>query len=288
MEIFWNVMAWPMVACVALPGLLVYLGLHIVHRGVIFVDLALAQVATLGTCFCLMLGHDIHDVHTLYWSIAFTLGGALLFAFSRSHGRQRLPQEAVIGVVYVVAAAAAVLLLSRTPEGNEELRKTLIGDILTIQRAEVLKLGGLYCVIGAIHWFLRKRFHLLTFETDRCRAEGVSIRGWDFVFYALFGAVVTTFVQIGGVLLVFSYLIVPALCGMLGGRSFAGMFAVGWAMAAMGGAGGLAGSYWFDLPAGAAIVCTLACLLVMLGGVSWLRNFFGRNPEGRRESGPIK
>ena len=256
-------MTWPLVVCITLPALLVYLGLHIIHRGVIFVDLALAQVATLGTCFCLMLGHDVHDAHTLYWSIAFTLGGALLFAFTRSEKEHRLPQEAVIGVVYVVAAAAAILLLSRSAEGNEELKKTLVGDILTVKSSEILRTLGLYIVIALTHWVLRKKFMTLTFRPEEARAQGLSIRGWDFIFYALFGAVVTTFVQIGGVLLVFSYLIIPSLCAMLMARSLPRMLACGWGIAVVGGLGGLTASYQLDFPAGAAIVCALAALLVV-------------------------
>lgn len=263
MDIAWTIMKWPAIACLTLPGLLVYLGLHIVRRGVIFVDLALAQVATLGTCVCLMLGHDVHDVHAYYWSIAFTLAGAFLFAFTRTRQEHRVPQEALIGVVYVVAAAAAILLLSRTPEGNEELKRTLVGDILTVNSDQIVKTIGLYLGIGVLHFLFRKRFLLISFEPGHISEQSYSVRWWDFLFYALFGAAVTSFVQIGGVLLVFSYLIVPALCGNLLGRSLGTMLAVGWGVASLGGASGLFASYQMDLPAGAAIVCALGLLLVL-------------------------
>ncbi len=273
MDIVWTLMKWPAIACLVLPGPLVYLGLHIVRRGVIFVDLALAQVATLGTCVCLMLGHDIHDVHTFYWSVAFTLGGAFLFAFTRTRHETRVPQEALIGVVYVVAAAAAILFLSRTPEGNEELKRTLVGDILTVNSGEILKTIGLFAVIAVVHLIFRKRFLQISFQPEQTETLTWSIRWWDFLFYALFGAAVTSFVQIGGVLLVFSYLIVPALCGNLLARSLGWMLATGWAIAVLGGAGGLFASYQLDLPAGAAIVCTLGLLLIVTFVVS-----LGRRP----------
>lgn len=263
MDIVWSLMKWPAIACLVLPGLLVYLGLHIVRRGVIFVDLALAQVATLGTCVCLMLGHDIHDDHTFYWSIAFTLGGAFLFAFTRTHNETRVPQEALIGVVYVVAAAAAILFLSRTPEGNEELKRTLVGDILTVNSKEILQTISLFSGISVIHFIFRKKFLQISFEPESAKVSAWTIRWWDFLFYALFGAVVTSFVQIGGVLLVFSYLIVPALCGNLLARSLSWMLGIGWIIAILGGAGGLFASYQFDVPAGAAIVCTLGALLLV-------------------------
>lgn len=275
MDIVWTLMKWPAIACLTLPGLLVYLGLHIIRRGVIFVDLALAQVATLGTCVCLMLGHDIHDAHTFYWSIAFTLGGAFLFAFTRTRHEHRIPQEALIGVVYVVAAAAAILFLSQTPEGNEELKRTLVGDILTVTSGEILKTLGLFFGIGVVHFVFRKRFLKISFEPEKALADGYSIRWWDFLFYALFGGVVTSFVQIGGVLLVFSYLIVPALCANLLARSLGWMLVTGWVIAILGGAGGLFASYQLDLPAGAAIVCALGLLLlltfILKTGVTWCR-----------------
>ena len=264
-------MQWPLVACLLLPGLLVYLGLHIVRREVIFVDLALAQVATLGTCLCLVLGHDVHDLHTYVWSVAFTLVGAFLFAITRPQKHQRVPQEALIGVVYVVAAAGAILLLSRTAEGNKELKKTLVGDVLTVTWPEIWKTFLLYSVIGIIHFVFRRQFLMISFEPERAVAEGLSIRWWDFLFYALFGFVVTSFVHIGGVLLVFSFLIVPAVCANFVATSLPARLGIGWVVATIASAGGLYGSYRLDLPTGAAIVCSLgATLLVIALGARFL------------------
>jgi zinc/manganese transport system permease protein len=257
-------MFWPMLACLLLPGILVYFGLHVVRRGIIFVDLALAQVAALGTCLCLMFGHDANDLHTYLWSVGFTFVGALVFAFTRSDGKGRVHQEALIGIVYVVAAAASILLLSKAPgEANEQLKRTLVGEVLFVTPAQVGKTFALYAVIGVVHVIFRKQFMALSFDPARAKAEGWSVRWWDFLFYALFGLVVTSFVQIGGVLMVFSYLIVPAVCANYLATRMASMLVIGWGVATLSSVAGLFLSYEFDFPTGAAIVCALGAALVV-------------------------
>ena len=277
MEEFFSIMKWPLIASLLLPGLLVYLGLHIVRREIIFVDLALAQVAALGACVSILLKHDAHDWQTYAWSAGFTLIGAVIFTFTRSKARHQVPQEALIGIVYVVAAAAGILLLSNSPNGNEELRHTLVGDLLHLQKpGDVFRPFALYVVIGAVHFAFRRQFFLLSFEPERAAAEGLSIRWWDFVFYALFGAVVTTFVQIGGVLMVFSYLIVPAVCANFLARKLGSLLLIGWLVATIASVLGLYGSYKFDLPTGAAIVCSLGAALVLVAIVAWIRRASSR------------
>src|SRR5437762_11277666 len=260
-----SIMLWPLIACLLLPGILVYYGLHIVRREIIFVDLALAQVAALGICVAILLKHDAHDWQTYGWSLGFTFVGAAIFTLTRSQDH-RVPQEALIGIVYVVAAAAAILLLSQSAEGDEELKRTLVGDILLVRPGEVFPAFGLYLVIGVIHFIFRKRFLMISFEPERAIAEGVSVRGWDFLFYVLFGFVVTSFVHIGGVLMIFSYLIVPAICASLLGQSLAVRLLIGWLTATLSSIVGLYFSYRNDLPTGASIVCALggALLLVLL------------------------
>ena len=267
----WETMKLPLLACLLLPALLVYLGLHIVRRGIIFVDLALAQVAALGTCWCVMLGHDPHDIHTYWWSIAFTLGGALIFTFTRTAEPHRVPQEALIGIVYVVAAAASIVLLSKSPGSNEELQRTLIGDVLFVTWPQIWKTLLLYVVIAVVHFIFRRKFIGLTFSGERSDVSWAT-RGWDFLFYALFGLVVTSFVQIGGVLLVFTYLIVPAVCANLLVASLGALLAVGTLIAVLGGLGGLYASYQFNMPTGAAIVCTFGAVLLLVGIIAKLRN----------------
>ena len=206
-----EVMKWPLLACLILPWLLVYCGLHIVRREIIFVDLALAQVAAMGNCVAILLGHDSHDWQMYAWSVGFTIVGAAIFTLTRTQNH-RVPQEALIGIVYVVAAAAGILLLSRSAEGNEELKRTLVGDVLIVQPHEIWITFALFVVIGVLHYVFRRKFLMISFEPERAIAEGLSVRWWDFLFYVLFGCVVTSFVRIGGVLMIFSYLIVPAVC----------------------------------------------------------------------------
>jgi zinc/manganese transport system permease protein len=263
-EIF-SVMKWPLIACLLLPGFLVYLGLHIVRREIIFVDLALAQVATLGTCVAILLHYEPNSNQAYALSLAFTFVGAIIFTLTRNRGHHHVPQEALIGIVYVVAAALGILLLSRSAEGNEELRRTLIGDVLLVDPKQVWKTFGLYVGVGLVHAIFRRQLLAISFEPERAAAEGMSVRWWDFLFYVLFGLVVTSFVQIGGVLLVFSYLIVPAVCANFLANKLSSLLMIGWLIATISSVVGLYGSYKFDLPTGAAIVCVLGAALLLTG-----------------------
>jgi len=269
-EIF-SVMKWPMVACLVLPGILVYYGLHIIKREVIFVDLALAQVATLGTCVCLYLGHEPEDPHNYFWSLGFTLAGALLFTFTRPSRKPKVPQEALIGIIYVVAAAAGILLLSKSPHGKEELQRTLVGDLLTVTPQQIGKTAVLYAIIGVVHFIFRKQFIKLSFDHDHAAEGGLRVHFWDFLFYALFGLIVTSFVQVGGVLMVFSYLIVPAACATFLVNSLLVRLLIGWLVASLASLAGLYASFKLDVPTGAAVVCTLGLALLVTGLITRFR-----------------
>jgi zinc/manganese transport system permease protein len=257
-----DIMKWPLLACLLLPGLLVYLGLHIVRREIIFVDLALAQVAALGTCVGILMHYEPASWESYALSLLFTFVGAGIFTLTRTQDH-RVPQEALIGIVYVVTAALGILLLSRSPEGNEELRRTLIGDVLLVSPTQVLRTFALYVGIGLVHFFCRRKFLAISFDTERVEAEKIAARWWDFLFYAMFGWAVTSFVQIGGVLLVFSFLIVPAVCGNFLAAALGVRLLIGWITATVASVAGLWMSYTFDLPTGAAIVCTLGGALVL-------------------------
>lgn len=267
-----------MIACLVLPGILVYYGLHIIRREVIFVDLALAQVATLGTCVCLYLGHEPDDPHNYFWSLGFTLAGALLFTFTRTPRKGGVPQEALIGIIYVVAAAAGILLLSKSPHGKEELQRTLVGDLLTVTPQEIGKTAVLYAVIAAVHVIFRRQFIRLSFDHHRAQEAGLRVRLWDFLFYALFGLIVTSFVQVGGVLMVFSFLIVPAACGTYLAESLVARLVIGWMVATMASLGGLSASFRLDVPTGAAIVCVLGLALLL---AAILKRFRHTIPEAK-------
>src|SRR2546423_4994328 len=206
-----SLMKWPLIASLILPWLLVYLGLHIVQRGVIFVDLALAQTAAFGSCMSLVLGYDVHDWQSYALSLGFTFVGAAVLTYTRTRN-QRVPQEALIGIVYVVAAAASILALSKSAGGNEELQRSLVGELLVVKVGDIQKTFVLFVIVGIAHFVFRRQFMTISSDSAKAAASGLNVRWWDFVFYILFGVVVTSFVHIGGVLLVFTYLVVPAVC----------------------------------------------------------------------------
>jgi zinc/manganese transport system permease protein len=259
----WEVMFWPIVACVLLPWLLVYLGLHVVQRGIIFIDIAMAQMASLGICVAVLFRLDLESWTTFGIALAFTLTGAAIFSVTGKRTSQ-IPQEAVIGISYVVAAAAAVLLLSRAAEGDEEIKNMLVGNILLVTPREVWERFALFVAVGIFHFVFRRNFLLVSFDRDGAYRKGLRVRWWDFFFYAVFGLVVTSFVRIAGVLLVFSYLIVPAVCGINLAARISHRLLIGWIIALIGGIAGLFLSFWWDLPSGAAIVCTFGALLILI------------------------
>ena len=268
MEIL-SLMKWPLIASLILPWLLVYLGLHIVQRGVIFVDLALAQTAAFGTCISMLVGYDVHDWQSYAFSLGFTFVGAVVLTFTRTR-HQRAPQEALIGIVYVVAAAASILALSKGAGGNEELQRSLVGELLVVPPAEVIKTFVLFLAVGLAHFFFRKKFLTISADADRAEASGLNVRWWDFVFYMLFGLVVTSFVHIGGVLLVFSYLVVPAVCANYLVSSIPARFAIGWGIATLSSVVSLFITAKVDFPIGAAIVCVLGVALIIVAAAARL------------------
>jgi zinc/manganese transport system permease protein len=241
----------PFLVAFCLVGIHAYLGIQVLTRNIVFVDLALAQIAALGATVAFMLGHPALGVATYGYSLAFTLLAALLLAFTRAWAT-RIPQEALIGVIYVVAAAAAILLIDRAPQGAEHLKQILTGNILLTGMESVVVIAPLYAAIGLLHWLLRTRLHSGTFA-------------WEFVFYATFGVVVTSSVAVAGVLLVFSFLIIPAAIGVLYADAIGRQLAIGWIAGTLTSALGLAASFLFDLPTGATMVCMFGASLAVAG-----------------------
>jgi zinc/manganese transport system permease protein len=266
----WQVMFWPLMASLLLPWILVYYGLHVVRRQIIFVDLALAQVAALGSCLAVLLGYDAHDWQSYASSLGFTMVGAAIFTLTRARTHV-VAQEALIGIVYVVAAAGAILMLSQSASGNEELRRSLVGEILVVSPSEIWRTFLLYLGVGAVHYAFRRQFGLITFDPQSALKQGLRVARWDFLFYALFGLVVTTYVHLAGVLLVFSYLITPVVCASLMVDDPRRRAVFGWLIATVGSVAGIYGSYRFDLPTGAAIVCALGVLLLLIFPVARIR-----------------
>jgi zinc/manganese transport system permease protein len=260
-------LTWPIAAVLVIAGIHAYLGLHVVERGVIFVDLSLAQIAALGATIAVLvpaLGGEPHSPGVTWMSLGFTVFGAFVFAMVKGQDAH-IPQEAIIGISYAVASAAVIVAMSKAPGESEHLNDMLVGNILAVQKTEVWTMAALYAVIGAFHYVFRKRFLEITLDPAGAQARGVSVRFWDFLFYASFGVVVTRSVAVAGVLLVFCYLIVPSVAGMLFSRRIGPRLAVGWAMATVVSGLGMYFSVIWDLPTGATIVCTFGLILAVLG-----------------------
>jgi zinc/manganese transport system permease protein len=251
---------------------LMCLGIHVIAREVVFVDIALAQIAALGAAGASLVGIDADHPGSYWFGLGATLVGALVLSLTRSRER-RVSQEAVIGVVYAVSAAAAVLLVDRAPHGAEHLRSMLVGSILTVEGPDVAKVAALYAAIGLFHWGCRRPFFLISTDPAAAFRDGWRVRWWDFLFYASFGLVVTSSVRVAGVLLVFSYLIVPALAGIAVGGSIATRLATGWAFGTAVSVIGMLASALLDLPTGATVACTFGLTLLAWTGVTRLLAF---------------
>jgi len=258
------------VASLILTGIHAYLGVHVVERGVIFVDLSLAQIAALGGTVGYLAGYDIHSHAAYVFSLSFTILGAAIFAYTKSHGRTRIPQEAIIGIVYAVSAACAVLVMSKATRETEHLKEMLVGNILAVSWPELARTAALYALVGLFHFVFRERFLLISTNEPEATRRGWNVRFWDFLFYVSFGFVVTSSVAIAGVLLVFSFLIVPSVAAMLFSARLGPRLAIGWTMGAVVSAAGVALSFFLDLPTGAAIVVTFGIALLLLAGARWL------------------
>ncbi len=244
---------WPsFLVAVCLVGIHAYFGIQVLARNVIFVDLALAQIAALGATVAFMLGHPAQSLATYGYSLGFTLLAAVLLALTRAWA-VRVPQEALIGVIYVVAAAASILLIDRAPQGAEHLKQILTGNILTSGVSEIAVIVPLYLAVALVHFLLRGKL-----------AKSGSLF-WEFVFYATFGMVVTSSVALAGVLLVFSFLIIPAAIGVMYASSLPRQLAIGWIAGIVTSAAGFAASFTLDLPTGAAIVCAFGAALALAG-----------------------
>src|SRR5499425_1995825 len=254
---------WPFVASLILTGIHAYLGVHVVERGVIFVDLALAQIAALGATIAILIGMDPHGRGAYFLSLGFTFLGAGIFALARTR-RGHIPQEAFIGIAYAVASAMAILLMSKATGETEHLKDMLVGNILAVSWPEVRKTAVLYALIGIFHYVFRKKFLLISMNHNKAELEGISVRFWDFLFYASFGFVVTSSVAIAGVLLVFCYLIVPSVGAMLFADRIGPRLAIGWTMGTLVSALGCYLSVQLDTPTGATIVVTFGGILVLM------------------------
>jgi zinc/manganese transport system permease protein len=258
-------MAAPFAACLVLVGLHAYFGIHVIERRILFVDLAVAQFAALGAVVGFAFGQHPGELGSTLFSLGFATLAAALFALTRVR-IEKLPQEAIIGITFVVASAATILVADRAPEGAEHIKETLAGSLLWVTWPTVLKVLVIYIGVGVFHWLLRHRFMLITTDPEEAFSRGWRIRWWDFLFYLSFGVMITFSVEIGGILMVFAYLVIPACVAILLHAGMRSRLVIGWIVGVIGSAVGLLASYYLDMPTGPAIVVVLGLMLV----AAWL------------------
>ena len=262
----------PIAAGLVILAIHAYLGLHVIARGVIFVDLAFAQIAALGTTVGILLGIG-HGPGELLFALGFTLLGALIFSFTRMEG-SAVPQEAIIGITFVVASAAVILIAGLTAEGAEHIRETMTGTLIWVDWPTIGKMAGAYAVVGAFHLAFRRRFLSLTFAPEGMDGR----RLWDFLFYVSFGVVIAFSVNVAGVLMVFSALVIPGVVAFLFTSHFASALRIAWGAGAVAIVGGIGASFYWDLATGPLLVCAFG-LLVVVAGV--LRVVLGIRPDAK-------
>lgn len=259
-----------LVACLVILAMHAYLGIHVLQREIIFVDLALAQIAALGTTVGFLMGIHVEDNLSFLFSFGFVLLGSAIFAFTRMR-RQTVPQEAIIGIVYAVATAAAILVADRAPGGAEHIKEILTGSILWITWPVILKILLVYSIVAIFHWLLRKKFMLISEDYLKAVEEqGGWIKFWDFLFYISFGIIIVLSVRVAGIMLVFSFLVVPATVSMLFAKRWMTKLIIGWSVGLFASLFGLYFSYSLDFPSGPTIVCFLGFFLILAGGLKFM------------------
>jgi len=268
-----DLMIPPIVAALIILSLHAYLGLHVIAREVIFVDLAFAQIAALGTTFALLAGVEMGSTMSLLFALGATLLGALIFSFTRMEDSP-VPQEAIIGIAYVVASAAVILLAGMTAEGAEHIKETLTGTLIWVGWPQIGKMAGMYAVVGVFHFVLRRYFLAVSFHPSRAQ----QVRLWDFLFYLSFGVVISFSVEIAGVLMVFSTLVIPAVVAFFFTDRFGVALAIAWLAGTIAIIGGIGASFYWDLATGPLLVCAFGLVLVV---AMILRPFLGVRPGAR-------
>jgi zinc/manganese transport system permease protein len=258
-------MAAPFAACLVLVGIHAYFGIHVIERRVLFVDLAVAQFAALGAVVGFVKGYHPGELGSTLYSMAFATLAAALFALTRAR-HEKLPQEAIIGITFVVASAATILVADRAPEGAEHIKEMLAGSLLWVTWPTVIKDLIIYSAVGLFHWIFHRRFMLITRDPEEAFGRGWNVRWWDFLFYLSFGVIITFSVEIGGVLMVFAYLVIPACVAILLAVGMGRRLWIGWVVGVVGSVLGLLASYYLDMPTGPAIVVVLGLMLVL----TWL------------------
>lgn len=268
-------LAPPLTASILIVGIHSYLGIHVLKRGIIFVDLALAQIAALGTIVGIIFGILPGTGSSYYFSFLFVVLGAVLFSVTRPKDK-RIPQEAIIGIIYGLSIAIAMAIADKISGGGEHIREVLTGNILWVDWNTVLRLAVVYILIAGIHIFFRKHFIALTQDYEQMKASGASNKLWDFLFFFTFGVVITFSVPIAGVLLVFSFLMIPSAISAIFASNWKTRIIIGWIAGVLACFFGLWYSYAYNAPCGPSTVCILALLLLLSGVIKWIMNKSGK------------
>ncbi len=261
-------MVQALAAAVITGVLLSYLGVHVVGRGIVFVDLALGQISSLGVAFAAFIGTGLTSI-----PLIFTLVGALLMSFINIRDK-RLKQEAVIGILYAFTSALTVLFISKTPHGDSDIQEVLFGNILSISWQQITLVGIVFGAIAIMHLIFARKFFNLTesFENGQNHSVGI-FNVWNFLFYISIGLAIVFAVKINGVIPVFSYLIIPAVSAILISKNKITVIILAMLISILAGFLGLNFSFHYDFPAGPSIVSvlggifTLAAMYKMVKGV---------------------
>jgi len=259
----WDIMAPAFFECLILVGIHSYLGLHVLRRKVIFVDLALAQIAALGTTVGFLFGIMPDTTGAFWFSLMFTFIGAGVFSISRIRN-EKIPHEAIIGLVYAIAASVSILVIDKAPHGAEHIKEILTGSILWVKWDTIFSAAIVYSFVGIFHFIFRKQFILISEKPDEAYKKGMNVRFWDFLFYVSFGVVITHSVGTAGVLLVFVFLVVPAITSMLITDVLWKQLVIGWSMGVVVSIAGLYLSYIGDLPSGPTVVSFYGLMLILV------------------------
>ncbi len=238
--------------------LLSYLGVHVVGRGIVFVDLALGQISSLGVAFAAFIGAGMTSI-----PLIFTLVGALLMSFINIRDK-RLKQEAIIGILYAFASALTVLLISKTPHGDSDIQEVLFGNILSVSLEKITSLGIVFGSIALLQLIFFKKFFGLTksFENGENHLIGI-FNIWNFLFYISIGLAIVYAVKINGVIPVFSYLIIPAVCAIMFTKNNMLVFVISFILSILASFFGLYFSFHYDFPAGSSIVAILGGIFIL-------------------------
>ena len=251
----------PFLECLVLIGIHSYLGIHVLKRKVIFVDLALAQIAALGATVAFLFGINPDSPGAYVFSLLATFCAAAIFAVTRLR-REKVPQEAIIGLTYAIAASVAILVVDRGPSGSEHIKDLMAGSILWVRKSDVMIAAAVYAAVGSFHWRFRDRFLLISRDPEAAAERGLNVRLWDFFFYLSFGLVISISVRTAGVLLVFVFLVAPAMLALLISERLRSQLLIGWGVGTLVSVLGFAASNTWDLPAGPAVVSLYGLVLV--------------------------